>query len=355
MTAGANGARTIIGAALLAAVVGCAGGTARQGVSEAAGAPDKGPEVLARIGDRIITEDDLINSTPMLYAQIRSKAYDLVEAKEQAANQYLVNEMIEAESAERGLTPEEIFRIDIEEQVPQPSEEEIKSFFEINQQYSRGRTLDELRPTIIDQLRRPQLTRVQARFLRNLREKYDARVIVEPIRLNYVLPETVEMKGDESAPVTIVEFADFQCPSCKQAHPLVQQLLAEYPGKVRYAFVDFPLPNHARAIPASVAARCAADQGKFWDFADNLMVIAGNFADTDLYARARTVGLDPDAFAACYQSGQYEPVVQQHLDWGQSLGVNATPTFLINGRLVVGSKPFEQMKSLIDGELERAG
>lgn len=338
------------GLALIAACTGTGSGPGTEASSTET--TSDGAEILGRIGDREITEADLVESTPVLFAEIRRKAYDLVDAKEKAANQFLINEMIAAEAAERGVTPQQLFESEVQSQVPLPSEEEISSFYEINKQYARGRSLDELRPTIVQEIRRPQVARAQARFLRQLREKYDVEITVEPIRVDYDLPDTVHAKGAEQAPVTIVEFADYQCPSCKAAHPMVEQLMAEFGDRLRYVFVDYPLPNHSRAIPASIAARCAAEQGKFWEMNDNLMVIAGDFADTDLYARAENVGLDAAAFATCYQSGPHDDIVQSHLAWGQSLGINATPSFLINDRLLIGSKSFEEMKRLIEREMQ---
>ena len=309
--------------------------------------------MLGRFGVREITEQDLAESTPLLFADVRRKAFDLYEAKQRAANQFLINEMITAEAAERGMTDQQLWDLEVRDRVPVPSEEEIQSFFEINQQYARGRTIDQLRSTIIKEIQRPQQVRAQQRFVRQLREKYGAEVLVEPIRIDYLLPESAKSKGNDDAPVTLVEFADFQCPSCKNAHPMVEQLLTEYGDKIRYVFVDFPLANHQRAVPASIAARCADEQGMFWEFSDNLMVIAGNFADSDLYDRAAKLGLDADLFATCYQSGKYEELITAHQSWGQSLGVGATPTFLINDRLQVGSKPFEEMKQMIDKEIAR--
>ena len=109
-------------------------------------------------------------------------------------------------------------------------------------------------------------------------------------------------------------------------------------------FRDYPLDFHPRAVPAGSAARCAGDQGKYWEYHEDLLSVDGDLSDADLQARAERVGLDMEAFATCRDSGSHDAVVQTAFQDGQALGVTGTPFFFINGRMLVGAQPYEELK-----------
>jgi len=161
--------------------------------------------------------------------------------------------------------------------------------------------------------------------------------------------------GPADAPVTIVEWSDYQCPFCKRAFPTVEQVLAEYKGKVRYSHLDYPLPFHQQAMPAALAVHCAGDQGKFWEYNNNLYSGTGDLSAADLTKRAADLGLEPAAFEACTTSKKYESLIKSNFDDGGALGVTGTPAFFINGRMLVGAQPIEQFRAIINDELTRKG
>jgi protein-disulfide isomerase len=156
--------------------------------------------------------------------------------------------------------------------------------------------------------------------------------------------------GPENAPVTIVEFSDYQCPYCKVWHEEVyHQLLSEYGDKVRFVYRDFPLTQiHPGAEPAAEAADCANDQNKYWEYHD--AIFSGNYDLTrDGFIKiASDLGLDTNSFATCIDSGKYASEVQSDLEDGSSIGVQSTPTFFINGFQVVGAQPYSTFKNVID-------
>ena len=119
--------------------------------------------------------------------------------------------------------------------------------------------------------------------------------------------------GPADAPVTIVEWSDYQCPFCKRAHPTVQQVLSEYKDKVRFIYLDYPLPFHQMAMPASQAVHCAEDQGKFWEYHTNLFEAAGDLSKADLSKRATDLGLDSAAFEACTTANKRDELDQDEL------------------------------------------
>ncbi|MCW5875168.1 MAG: DsbA family protein [Anaerolineales bacterium] len=163
--------------------------------------------------------------------------------------------------------------------------------------------------------------------------------------------------GPVDAPITIVEFADFQCPYCvrhfEQTYPLIA---AQYGDQVRFVYKNFPLTSiHPDADPAAQAAECAHEQGMFWEFHDLLFGGTLGLGQAAYAAYAEQLGLDVAALTACLEEGRYASAVDQDLALGQQLGVSSTPTFFINGIALVGAYPFDTFASIIDYELEASG
>jgi protein-disulfide isomerase len=161
------------------------------------------------------------------------------------------------------------------------------------------------------------------------------------------------MIGPEDAPITIVEFSDYECPYCQRWHTEVfEQLLETYPNEVRLVYRDFPLTSiHPNAIPAAIAANCAREQDAFWDYHDKLFGMELGL-NTEAYQEyASQLDIDTEEFNECLDSGRYEEEVQADFDFAANLGVRSTPTFFINGIAVVGAQPFEVFQQVIEQEL----
>jgi protein-disulfide isomerase len=154
--------------------------------------------------------------------------------------------------------------------------------------------------------------------------------------------------------VTIVEFTDFHCPFCKRVLPTLTQIERQYGEKVTVVFRDFPLDRlHPQASKAHEAARCADEQGQFWAYHDRLYANAPKASSEQLTAYAREVGLDVAAFEQCLSSGRHQDAVHQDVAEGTRLGVTGTPTFFVNGRLLVGAQPLAAFVGVIEEELAR--
>jgi protein-disulfide isomerase len=135
----------------------------------------------------------------------------------------------------------------------------------------------------------------------------------------------------------------------------VKKVEQTYGDRVRVVFRDFPLSSiHPRASAAAVAARCAHDQGRFWEYHDRLFANSTRLEDRDLTQYATDLGLDATRFASCTQDARAKAVVAGNLRSGESLGVSATPAFFINGRFMPGAQPFEAFQRVIDDELQKA-
>lgn len=181
----------------------------------------------------------------------------------------------------------------------------------------------------------------------------EAPVTEEPQFVRYdVAHDGFPSIGPENAPITIVEFSDYQCPYCTRWHEQVYgPLLNAYPGKIRLVYRHFPLTSiHPDAFSAAEAAMCAGDQNAYWQFHEKLF--SSNALGSDVYSQyAQELGLDTAAFESCITEQKFKETVQADLDFAVNLGVRSTPTFFINGLAIVGAQPLDVFKQVIDKEL----
>ena len=159
--------------------------------------------------------------------------------------------------------------------------------------------------------------------------------------------------GAEDAPITIVEFSDYECPYCRQWHSEVySQLIETYGKQIRFVYRDFPLASiHSNANSAAYAANCAHEQGVFWEYHDMLFGMEQGLGNGAYLDYANQLGIDQADFQECLDSGRYQAEVQADFDFAAELGVRSTPTFFINGIAVVGAQPFEIFQQVIEREL----
>lgn len=159
--------------------------------------------------------------------------------------------------------------------------------------------------------------------------------------------------GAADAPITIIEFADFQCPYCQQhaleTYPL---LLADYGDQIRFVYKDFPISSiHPDAFPAALAAQCALEQDAFWEYHDLLFSGRLGLGRESYLAYAGDLGLDVTEFTACFDGERYTDAVQADYNFAVELGISSTPTFIINGIALVGAQPYSVFAQIIDYEL----
>ena len=180
-----------------------------------------------------------------------------------------------------------------------------------------------------------------------------APVTAEPQYIRYDIPtEGSYARGPEDAPITIVEFSDFQCPFCKRWHDEVYEpLLAAYPGQIRFVYRHLPLTSiHPDAQSAAQAAMCAGEQDAFWEFHEKLFSSA-TLGNATYMQYAQELRLNTASFENCLTNNTYEAQIQEDSDFALDLGISSTPTFFINGLAVVGAQPIDVFKQVIDKEL----
>lgn len=160
--------------------------------------------------------------------------------------------------------------------------------------------------------------------------------------------------GDFNAPITLVEFSDFECPFCERHYPTLKKILNDYKGKVRLVYKHFPLSFHPNAQKAAEASECADEQGKFWEYHDKLFENQPNGYSLEKFKQwAKDLGLNTSKFNECLDSGKYAQKVQADYQEGIQKGVQGTPATFVNGQLVSGALPYEVFKQIIDQELNQ--
>jgi protein-disulfide isomerase len=171
-----------------------------------------------------------------------------------------------------------------------------------------------------------------------------------PTRLEVSVDDDPSL-GPADAPITIVEFSDFNCPYCEKWHTeIYQQLMAAYPDQIRFVYRDFPITSE-ESLAAAQAANCAGEQDAYWQFHDSLLS-GGLDLGRDAYTLYATrLGLDVETLLACLDSGKYNDEVEADARYAASLGVSGTPTFFINGLPLVGAQPLSEFQAVIESEL----
>ena len=181
----------------------------------------------------------------------------------------------------------------------------------------------------------------------------EAPVTAQPEFRRYDIPtENSYAIGPADAPITIVEFSDYQCPFCRRWHDEVYgDLLAAYPGKIRLVYRHFPLSSiHPDATSAAEAAMCAGEQDAFWPFHEKLFS-SETLGSSTYLQYAQELGLNINSFDSCMNDRKYQQAVEEDLNFAVDLGIRSTPTFFINGLAIVGAQPLDVFQQVIDKEL----
>jgi protein-disulfide isomerase len=249
------------------------------------------------------------------------------------------------------VSPEELLRQEVDAKVEALPADQVELIYEQNKERFSGQSRDQAKARIREVLGGRANAERRAAFQAQLRAAARVAVRLEPPRVVVEIPEGAPSTGPASAPVTIVEFTDYQCPYCHRAQGVMDQVLSRYPGKVRLVHLEFPLDGHPAAVPAARAARCAGEQGKFWEYHRNLMTAPGPLDDADLKRRAASLQLSASPFGSCLSSDRHDGAIQASLEQGEGLGVTGTPAYFINGRMLSGARPLEAFTEIIDGEL----
>lgn len=314
-------------------------------------------DVAARIGDRSITVRELDAKWKEIDPSQNAEATQMIYDGRRSALEALVAESLLTEAAKgSGLSADAYVEAEIGKRVTAVTDQEVTSFYQGNISQMQGRSLEAMTPAITRYLTDQRRAQARDAIIAELRKKGPAvRVSLDAPRSTVTIAPGNPSLGSASAPVTLVEFSDYQCPFCGRVEPTLKQLRDTYGDKIRLVWKDFPLTQiHPQAFKAGEAAHCAGDQGKYWELHDVLFSNQQALMPDDLKRHAARIGLNADAFSQCLDSSKYGERVRDGVSEGGDLGVNSTPTIFINGRRLSGAQPYEAFVAIIDEELARA-
>ncbi len=331
--------------AIIAALVGLS--MARLAAAQSAPSPESQPVVVATVGGQTITEEDLVSKIAPEIQQLKNQELQL---KQDALEGLINQKVVEAEARRRGISAVELLQQEVDSKLTGATDAEIEAFYE-GQKDRINQPLAQVKEQIRQVLDQTRVQQLRQSFYQSLRQGTQIDVFLSPPRLQ-VGSDPARLRGDPNAPVTIVEFSDFQCPYCQKAYATVRSVLAKYPTKVRLAYRDFPLSQiHPQAELAAEASRCALEQGKFWEYHDMLFEHPNQLGRDLLEQHAAMLGLDGKQFQVCLDSGRYQSSIAQDLQEGARAGVTGTPGFFVNGIFVSGAQPPSVFEKIIESEL----
>jgi len=310
-------------------------------------------ETVAEIDGEKITADELRQAAGQPLASLEEQAYVL---KQQKLQQLIADRLLAQEARRQNITVEALVEHETASKITPATAEDIHGLYEANKaQLQKPESDAEVQNLLRTFLRDQKVAARRLEYVKSLQSRSTVAMHLErpmPFRAN--VAATGPSRGSTNAPVTIVEFEDFQCPFCRKAHETLEKVLVRYKNDVRLVHRDFPLqPLHPAAFKAHEAARCAEKQGKFWEYRGLLYDKAPAAAPEQLNEYARTSGLDAAAFKQCLENGASRTVIQKDVDEGNRVGVNGTPAFFINGRLLSGANPESEFARIIDEELSK--
>jgi predicted DsbA family dithiol-disulfide isomerase len=276
-----------------------------------------------------------------------NQASALYDARKAAAGALVDEYLLERAAELQGVSPEDW----VEEQLaalPPVSDEEVAAFFEEHRErIGQGVEYQAASQRIRTFLEYQRVDQIQEQ----LRAEAEVRFVLP--RRRFEVAASGPSLGPDDAPITIVEFSDYQCPFCARAEPTLKELLARYPTQIRIFYRHLPLSFHPLALGAAKAAVCADDQDHFWAYHDLLFVNQKKLERDDLLGYARVLDLDVARFDACVDDEATALRVQEDFDAARSLGATGTPAFFINGIMLTGAQPVSAFESVIDEELLR--
>lgn len=339
---------------VLAALTSCGG--AKKSDSGAATGPDvakmmatDGDKVLAVVNGENVTEAEVMKA---IEPQLKKFQTEIFKYEETGLNQLVDDKLLEQAAKKEGKSKDEYVKEYMTKNATEPNEEEMKKFYDVRKEQMGDKKFEEAKDSIKQFLKANQENALMRKLAQQLRTEGKVQINLEPPRVEINIGDAPTM-GPKDAPITIVEWSDYQCPFCGRARATVNEVLDKYKKEVRYAFKDFPLSFHKNAQKAAEAAHCAGEQGKYFEMYKVLFEKQQKLEVADLKTYAKDLGLNTAKFDKCLDDGKTADIVKKNLQEGMSAGVSGTPAFFINGVMLSGARPFSDFQSAIDAELAR--
>ncbi len=325
-----------------------------------AAAAQSGSKRLGVVNGQAITEDEVSKAAAKDLDNVELKRLqneanyrrEKQDALEKAFNALMEEKVLDAEAAKRKISKEALVQQEVDGNVKAPTTEEIEKFYEENKAripVSREQAIPQIGPYLMDQRRDAAF----AALITRLKKDYGVTSYLEPLRTE-IPTAGFPTLGPASAPITIVEFSDFECPYCGGLFPTLKEIETKYADKIRVVYRQYPLTSlHPHAQKAAEASLCADEQKRFWDFHDSLFGNQQDLTVDSLKRRAVELKLDAPAFNTCLDSGKHAETIKKDIVEGSRAGVSGTPAIFINGRLLSGNQPYTSIAQVIEDELQR--
>jgi protein-disulfide isomerase len=300
--------------------------------------------VLAIVNGRAITESELQQRQGAKLLKARDQYY---LAERDALNQLIDDVLLETEARREGITTDRLLQVHVKSPVRDPTEDQLQFFYE---GMHTETPYEDVRAKVLESIRERRMAKARSEYAKSLRNEASVKILLEPPTAQVAI-ESAPVTGPANAPVKIIEFADYECPFCQRLYPNLKRVQAEYKDQVVVAYKDFPLPMHKHAEKAAEAARCAGEQGKYWEYHD--LLFGGNLGldPAALKEYATTLSLNVAKFGGCLDSGLEAESVNKDKAEGEQLGLSATPSLFINGHFVSGVPSYEELRDIIAQQL----
>lgn len=299
--------------------------------------------VVARVSGSDLTMADLRQKEGGKLLQAEYQYY-LNERK--ALEDLIDSQLLANEARRRNMSLDELLDKEVYKDVKDPTEDQLEVYYE---GLDTQEPYEAIRPDVLAHIRELRRTKARAAFVENLRKEASINVMLMPPSADVNIANAYS-KGSQDAPVVFVEFADYECPYCQKVNPQLQQLKKDYGDKVTLVYKDFPLPMHHSSEKAAEAARCAGEQGKFWEYHD-VLFYSRQLSVDELKEHARVLKLDGDKFDNCLDNGTQATAVKQDLQEAKGLGLTGTPSFFVNGHFVSGVVDYGALKDIVNQQL----
>ena len=307
--------------------------------------------VLATVNGQNITSGDVEDSIRPLVFQVQENIFQL---RKREVDVKINDLLLEQEAQKRQVTARALLEAEVKSKLTPVTEADARKFFDENKGRING-DFPQVKDQIVQFLQQQAEGNLTAAFAQRLRNAASVQTFITPPEapVYQIATDDQPSKGAATAPVTLVEFTDYQCPSCAQTQPAIDRLAAEYGDRLRVVVRDFPLSIHDNALKAAEAAEAAREQGKYWEYVALLFRNQSALGAQNLREYALAAGLDVARFDAALSSGKLVEKVQRDLLDGQRLGVSGTPTIFVNGRRV-NDRSYEGLKLRIEEALKNA-
>ena len=306
---------------------------------------------VAVVNGQSIYDAELTTAAATQLRQLYNQEY---QVKKDALEGLVNQKVIQAEASRKGVSADKLLEQEVDAKLGEASDAEVKAYY-LGQKDRLNRPSAEVEPQLRTALRQSRIQQARQDYLKGLRDRAAAVILLRPPKVE-VHADPGRLRGNPQAPITIVEFSDYQCPYCSGVETTLKTVLARYEGRVSLGYRDFPLQQiHPQAQLAAEASRCAAEQGKYWEFHDLMFANQGTLQQAGLMEHARKLELDAQRFEACLTTGKFRGAVQSDHQDGASAGVNGTPAFFVNGVFLNGNQPVSEFVRIIDDELAALG